>query len=537
MKKLMSILVSVALVMGLCPAFAYAGDALSAGASKDEAAQAQLIPQSKKGFVADRVYALIGNKYAMMVTEKNQVQTINIIDSNYNSKLKMVSKYTPNNYGGYDVTPQSAYQYAGMLAKGVVVKDKNSGKNGLVAFDGKKMIPCSYESLTENASGSYVVGTTTNANGTGAITLFAGATGKKITSVNVGKADSLYAYWSSGQNKINVSRYYYSGSKYNGFDEVYSFNGKKLNRVSSKKKSAGGYVFVIAPSIVERNGSYYTSKKSSGKLIKSLVGWHFAGYVSNGKYLFYYPNSKKAKIVNGKAKTLIPITASATQTQWGTVGSYVYSKTAYESAKAVETVYSAKGKKVMTLPKGQSLSALYTASNVRYYSRKTVSVKELGGAKTTGYRPVKYYDDNLKVLKNVHPALGSSIMELKGNQLYDSGCDAAGNLNSYTGYKQGSKDVVTATGAAVKFGKYTLSRPVRGSYGPISKSDLQFGSRNAYTAKTSSGKFGFASSAGKVSVPFKFDDVFCGSSGSLTLAKSSKVMVKKNGMWSFRSVS
>lgn len=535
MKKLVSALMSVALVVGLCPALAYAD--LSAGGLGD--GYARMFTQANKGFVADRVYALIGNKYAMMVTEKNQVQTINIVNSSYQSTLKMVCKETPNQYGGYDITPKSAYQYMGLLANGVKVQDKNSGKTGLLAFSGKKMISCSFDSLSEDESGGYVLGTAKNAKGNGTITVFSGASGKKLASANVGKADSLYAYWSAKHSKISVSRYYRSNSSFKSLQEVYSFDGKKLSRTSSK--SGSSEYFTIAPSIVQRygpNGSaYYTSAKSSGKLIKSLSGWSYAGMVSSGKYLFYSPGTKKAKIVNGKANTLVSLSASSAQLRWGTIGSYIYSTTDYDEKKAVQTIYSTKGKKVLTLPKGQSLHALSTTSAVKYYACKTATVKALGGANVTSYRSVKYYDSSLKTLKNVNPALGERIRSVNGMELYDSGRDAAGNLTRYYGYKQSVPDVVTAAGKEVKLGKYTLSRPVRGSYLPISKSDMQFGSKNAYTAKSSSGKFGLVSSSGKALIPVEYDDVFCGSSGSRTLAKGNKVMVKKNGVWSFRSVS
>ena len=530
MKRLVAVLMAVVLAVGLCPGLAIAGDGLVAGGAAqrpgDEAASVDT--QLVKGFVAGRVYALIGNKYAMMITEKKKEQTVNIINSNYKSMLKLTST--------------SKYRYSGLTKNGVDVYDQDTMKHGLFSFAGKQMTPCSYDSLRENETGSYILGRTENDDGTGTLTVLSGKTGKKLASVNVGKADArFFANWVYGTNKINVERGARTDSDANYYDEVYSFKGNKLKRVSSKQQSSSND-YVIAPKIVQRYESdgykYYTSKGKSGKLIKSLVGWHYQYAAVNNTYLFASDDGMSAKFVDGKAKTVRTITASSAQSYWSIVGEYVYSS-AGSGNDAVRTFYSAKGKKVLTLPKGQNLRALYTGAAAKYYSYKEATARNLDGGEVTVYRPLKYYDEKLKAVKGKKYALGMYLLSVKSQAVYDSGRNAAGDyyMYLYSGFKQGSPDVVTAEGKAVKCGKYTLTHPIRGAYYHFSRCDLQVGAKDAYIAKNSAGKYGVVSSSGKVKVPFKYDDIFCGTSGSLTLPSSNKVMVKKSGKWSFVTVS
>ena len=527
MRKVTILLISLALAIGLCSGFAYAGDALTAGSAADGASV--VFTQAKKGYVADRVYALIGNEYAMMVTEKNRVQTINIINSKYDTTFRMSCRQTPNAYGSYNVTPTSVYQYAGLLAHGVKVTAAKTSKVGVVAYAGKKLVSCAYDALNEDTSGAYLVGHATNSKGVGAITVLSGKTGKKIASKSLGKVSYIESvWWSYKHSRISVRRTVESGM----YLDVFSFNGKTLKRVSSKRVTSS---FVIAPTLVQRgDGVYYTSAKSSGKQIKALAGWSFGGYVTKSTYLFYKSGTKNAKVVDKNAKTLATITAPYNENGWGVVGKYICASTHWDDSKAIQTIFTSAGKKVMQLPKGQRLRSMDVPSSVKYYTSKQVKVKSLGGATPTTIRPVNYYNSKLKVVKGVKPALGEWFhLSMGGKGIYDSGRDAAGNLSAYTGYRQSTPNVVTAAGGAVKCGRYTLSRPVSGLYWPISKSDLRYGSKDAYVAKSSTGKFGLVSYRGKVVLPFSYDDVFCGSSGSITLPKSSKIMVKKNGVWSF----
>ena len=183
-KRIIAVFSVVVLAVGLLPlpAFAAAGDYVAAGADGLEA-------QVVKGYVAAHVYALIGNKYAVVVNQKageeadSTIRSVEVIDHSYNKVFEMSSMAKT----GSQAVISSTYGYQSMTANGFIVKERDTNLLGAVDFEGHEVIPCKYEAMTYDENYYYAARVDVDDNAI--LDLYSSKSGSLVATKNAGKAD------------------------------------------------------------------------------------------------------------------------------------------------------------------------------------------------------------------------------------------------------------------------------------------------------------------------------------------------------------
>ena len=562
-KRIIAAFTAVVLAVGLLPlpAFAAAGDYVATGA---EGLGVQVAPT---GFVAKRVYALIGNKYAVMVDEKagdeanSTLRSVEVIDHSYNKVFEMTYA-TGKNSGRGGAT--SDYCFSSMVKNGFIVKARDTELLGVVDFEGHEIIPCKYEAMT--CGDGYYFAALVDADDNAVLDVLSAEDGSLVATKAAGKADYRNASGTIpvGFTKTNTGYtenatkamamegetftpvvYLYRMNK-EGYSASTSYDkivldGKELkletvakNPSYADEQIASGVTVKYKETTDERGYTTQTAQffAASGEHLAQYDGWAYFKKFANDPNKVALVSAEGAAILDAQGKALKTFKAEegVENTHFTVLGTYlVY----FTSSKYV--FYNAAGEAVRTVDIGANQGFRYRRSG---YYLQFEDVKQDDGSYKT--RIVAVYDSSLNKVTGTIPALGRFFRTLPdGTKVYESGLTEEGDYTD--SYPQRGTNVLKADGTPVKYGGYALYRSeilgaITTSTVP-SFSDVQVGTLDAFCAKDDSGKCGVVSSKGEALVPFEYDDIYAGSSNAQEIEKGSYAMAKtSDGAWHFVEV-